>query len=182
MFVKLFYLLTLLKLILSDDNVYLKKEDLSKLPLATLTNMLKLKGLVCKKCVEKDDFVNEVYKSQSLPIVDPPMNDNPPLNNKKKQKDPKKQKEMDDLFESLKSNGLGNSKMFSADDLKDLTPEQLNDKLSNGKKSKKDKKKKKKDKTNTSSKDNKDKKKSKKDLKKEKKTAKIVTEDETIEL
>ena len=180
MFIRLFYLLILLKVILSDDNVYLKKEDIAKLPLTTLKNMLKLKGLVCKKCIEKDDFVNEVYKSQSLPVVDPPITDIP--SNTNKQKDPKKQKDMDDLFNTLKSNGLGNSKIFTADDLKDLTPEQLNDKLSTGKKSKKDKKKKKKDKTNTSSKDNKDKKKSKKDLKKEKKTAKIVTEDETIEL
>lgn len=88
-----------------------------------------MRGLECKGCSEKDDYVKMTYDNQHLPIVpkEPPVNPStgelPPDGSKI---DPK---ELEELMRKMKSNGFGNSRFFSPSDLEGLSPEEMADKV-----------------------------------------------------
>jgi hypothetical protein len=137
-----------------DSSELLSIEELRSMPIKKLKSMLSSKGTDCKGCSEKADFVAKAFESQSLPDIEKSPVDtgdgNPSLD----------QDKIDELMASLKSGGFGNSRMFSANDLKGMSPEELSEKLgSNGGTSSRSKGKssKKKNSSKSSKKDKKDK-------------------------
>ena len=85
------------------------------------------KGLECKGCSEKSDFITQVLESQHLPDIEPPKEKEPTVDEKKvKEKD---ENDIEDMLADLRSKGFGNTQAFTADDLKDLTPEQMQEKV-----------------------------------------------------
>lgn len=100
-------------------------EQLTKLPVKKLRGILEKRGLECKGCSEKSEFVTKVYENQHLPEVTPVVEES-------KSKSPSMdQDKIDELMASLKKGGFGNSKMFSADDLKNMSPEEISAKMGN---------------------------------------------------
>lgn len=110
-------------------------EDIMRFPVKTLRKMLTRKGLDCIGCTEKMEFAQKVYESQDVPDVASKVgnNDIPPEVDQEK---------LDELMANLRRGGFGNSKMFSAEDLKHMSPDEISAKLG-GKKSRKGKKSKK---------------------------------------
>lgn len=110
-------------------------DDIMRFPVKTLRKMLTRKGLECKGCSEKLEFATKVFESQDVPDVAAQVgsNDIPPEVDQEK---------LDELMANLKRGGFGNSKMFSAADLKNMSPEEMSEKLggNNKRKSKKGKK------------------------------------------
>jgi hypothetical protein len=109
-------------------------EDFQKMTVKTLKGILKNKGLECKGCSEKAEFAAKVYESQDVPdqvMKIEPGGELPPGVDQEK---------MDELMAKLKMGGFGNSKMFSANDLKNMSPEELSDQLGDKGKSSKGKK------------------------------------------
>lgn len=127
------------------DGDKLTLEQLAKLPIKKLRVMLTKKGLQCKGCSEKSEFVAKAHESQDLPDVVAPAETEaktpptPPAYEELRAGQPPppgvSQEKMDELMAKLKMGGFGNSKMFSADDLKNMSPEDLSANL--GGKSKK---------------------------------------------
>lgn len=116
-------------------------EQLAKLPIKKLRVMLNKKGLQCKGCSEKSEYVTKVHESQGLPdVVVPaepeikPVPPTPPAYETLRAGQPPppgvSQEKMDELMAKLKMGGFGNSKMFTPDDLKNMSPEDLSDSLS----------------------------------------------------
>jgi hypothetical protein len=101
-------------------------DDYQKLSVKSLRAMLKAKGLDCKGCSEKWEFAKMVFESQDIPNVEPAGAQTkagytvPPGVDQDK---------IDELMANLKKGGFGNSKMFSGDDLKNMSPEELSAKL-----------------------------------------------------
>lgn len=115
-------------------------EQLAKLPIKKLRVLLNKKGLQCKGCSEKSEYVTKVHESQGLPDVvvpvDPEIKPSPPTppayeTLRAGQPPPPgvSQEKMDELMAKLKMGGFGNSKVFTPDDLKNLSPEDLSDSL-----------------------------------------------------
>lgn len=92
----------------------------------TLKEFITSKGLTCKGCSEKEDYVKMAFKNQHLPSVETqPSAPSEPL-----KKDPDvSREEIDELMEKLRRGGMGNSKFFSANDLQGLSPEELAEKV-----------------------------------------------------
>ncbi|KAJ1404434.1 hypothetical protein B484DRAFT_424141 [Ochromonadaceae sp. CCMP2298] len=109
-------------------------DEVKKKSVKELRKMLQTKGLACKGCSEKADFVTEAFASQDLP--DAPTSTSTPPADPPSAMDKEK---MDELMDSLKKGGFGGSRMFSADDLKGMSPEEMSEKLG-GKKKRKGKK------------------------------------------
>ena len=105
-------------------------DEFRKMSVKALKTMLKDKGLDCKGCSEKSEFVEKAYTSQNLPSVEAT------------QEEPTKippgvdQDKLDELMASLKKGGFGNSKMYTAEDFKNMSPEDMNEKFRNDKSSK----------------------------------------------
>ena len=96
--------------------------DFSKMKTKELKRFLKDRNVVCKGCAEKDDFVKLALESKDLPVKHKPP---PPP--------PKEDKaQIDDLLKKMKEGGLGNMQYFTADDFKDLSPEEMQQKMSGG--------------------------------------------------
>jgi hypothetical protein len=109
-------------------------EDFQKMSVKALKGILKNKGLECKGCSEKAEFASKVYESQDVPdmvMKIEPGGELPPGVDQEK---------MDELMAKLKMGGFGNSKMFSANDLKNMSPEELSDQLGDKGKTSKGKK------------------------------------------
>jgi len=109
-------------------NEVLSLEQIAKLPIKKLRGMLEKKGLDCKGCSEKSEYVTKVHDSQELPDVEAA-----PVPEEPYQQPPIDQDKMDELMAKLKMNGFGNSRMFSADDLKNMSPDELGERLNTGK-------------------------------------------------
>ena len=116
----------------SSTKALLPLEDFKKMPVKLLKQLLSSKGLECKGYSEKADYVQQVFDSQDLPDVVPAQPEATPV---EKTPDIDKEK-MDELMASLKKGGFGNSKMFSAEDLKNMSPEEMTAKFSGDDKTK----------------------------------------------
>lgn len=117
----------------SDTTSTKSLEDFQRMSVKALRGILKAKGLECKGCSEKAEYVQKVFDSQDLPDVGPSVAE------VKMQPDGKysappgvDQDKMDELMAKLRSGGFGNSRMFSADDLKNMSPEEMSEKLGGG--------------------------------------------------
>jgi len=62
----LLVLVVVITVVVADE---LSIDDIRKLKIAELKNRLKLKGLTCNGCAEKDDYVNLYMNNQNLPDV-----------------------------------------------------------------------------------------------------------------
>lgn len=96
--------------------------DFSKMKIKELKKFLKDRNVLCKGCAEKDDYVKLATESKNLPVKQktPP----PP---------PKEDKgQIDDLLKKMKEGGFGNMQYFTADDFKDLSPEEMQQKMNGG--------------------------------------------------
>ena len=124
----------------APETEVLSIEQLAKLPIKKLRVLLSKKGLQCKGCSEKSEFVTKVYESQGLPDAVVPVVEDvktppaPPAYEELRAGQPPppgvSQEKMDELMAKLKMGGFGNSRMFSGDDLKNMSPEDLSDSLS----------------------------------------------------
>jgi len=111
------------------------QEELAKMPVKKLRQFLAARGLECKGCAEKEDFVKMAFDNKDTPLkqaAEPaaaaaaPEDDSPEAKRKK-------DKEMEDLMASLRSSGLGDGiKMFTKDDFAGLSPEQMAEKFGGG--------------------------------------------------
>ena len=103
-------------------------EDYKKMTVKSLKSILKAKGLECKGCSEKLEFVEKAYESRNIPDIVAKVDSSgkaPPGVDQDK---------LDELMESLKKGGFGNSKMFKAEDLKNMSPEEMAGKFGNSNK------------------------------------------------
>ncbi len=110
------------------ESLHLEKEQLQKISLKTLRNMLEERGVECAGCAEKANFVDRVYETQDLPKVETPLK-KPPQKKPQAERTPQDRENIEEVLEKLKKSGFGGAKVFSADDLKDLSPEEMNKKF-----------------------------------------------------
>lgn len=93
-----------------------------------LKQFLKERGLECKGCSEKQDFVNLAYENRNTLLTStqgqqetpPQENEIPPEVDREK---------LEELMAKLRNNGFGNNQFFSADELRNLNPEELKAKV-----------------------------------------------------
>ena len=91
-----------------------------------LRTFLHARGLKCEGCAEKADFVALCEANKDTPVLETPKEEEPAS--------PKKDdKNIDDILGSLKGMpGMEGIKMFTADDLKNMNPEQMGNTFSGG--------------------------------------------------
>ena len=108
-------------------------EELKKMPIKKLRQFLFARGLECRGCAEKEDFVKLAFENIDTPLKAAA----PPAEEPEKSKE-QKDKELADIMASLKSSGLGDGiKMFTKDDFAGLSPDQMAEKFGEGRNSKK---------------------------------------------
>jgi len=101
----------------NDETSELSLDDIKKMKVKELRRFLYDRGLNCKGCSEKEEFVNKVFENRNIPMKE----------SEKKQEQEKidpeeearKDKEIADLMAKLKSQGFGGN-VFSAKDLKNM--------------------------------------------------------------
>ena len=90
--------------------------DCSAMKTKQLRQWLAARGLSCSGCAEKSDFVNMCEANQAAPLVE----------SKPPEPELKDDKSIEDLLASMKGiPGMEGIKMFTADDLKNMNPEQM---------------------------------------------------------
>jgi len=111
----------------SPSEPLLTSEEIKKLPLKVLREKLADRGVECKACSEKEDYVSLFIESQSLPIkAKPTLNEtSEPPRKKTAHEKMRENAQMADLMDRLKSQGFGNSQMFNAEDMKNMSPEEM---------------------------------------------------------
>merc|ERR1711871_432462 len=112
----------------SDDSKLTNKE-IAKLPIKKLRTMLWQRGLLCKGCTEKADFVQMLQDH----IEDPIVNGGSPTSGGSSGgdgSDKDKDKELDDLMKKLEESGMGGgAKIFRPKDFEGLSPEEMTEKM-----------------------------------------------------
>jgi hypothetical protein len=104
-------------------------EEIRKLPGKELQRRLKKKGVSCKGCSEKIDFINKVFESQEQEdIVEappkPPVVESGGLDKEK----------IDELMEDLRRAGYAkDGKVFPGSDFANLSPEEIQERMGRGK-------------------------------------------------
>ena len=128
----LLLLCVLAHLAAAQEDAVPTQEELAKMPVKKLRQFLAARGLECKGCAEKEDFVKMAFANKDTPLkqaAEPaatPEDDSPEAKRKK-------DKEMEDLMASLRGSGLGDGiKMFTKDDFAGLSPEQMAEKFGGG--------------------------------------------------
>ena len=98
-------------------------EELAKLPVKKLRQFLAARGLECKACTEKEEFVKLAVANIDTPVKEQPESTPPPPPG---DDDPvKRDKDISDLMENMKKSGLGNFKFYSPNDLKNMNPDDM---------------------------------------------------------
>ena len=98
-------------------------EELAKLPVKKLRQFLAARGLECKACTEKEEFVKLAVANIDTPVKEQPAAPPPPPPG---DEDPvKRDKDISDLMENMKKSGLGNFKFYSPNDLKNMNPDDM---------------------------------------------------------
>ena len=106
----------------------LTKDELSKYSITMLKQMLTERSIQCLGCYEKMDYINKVYDTQHLPPVPPPHENQ--VKNEKKKKLNTDAENIEEVLKSLKQNGFGDTKVFTANDFKNMkSSNDLNDLL-----------------------------------------------------
>ena len=95
------------------DNTELTMEEIKKMKVKELRRFLYDRGLSCKGCSEKEEFVNQVYESRNVPKKVEKEEELDPA------EEERKDKEIADLMAKLKMQGFGGN-VFSAKDLKNM--------------------------------------------------------------
>jgi len=102
-----------------DGKQLMSIEELNKLPGKQLRAMLDKKGVVCKGCSEKIDFVNRVFETQELPdkeVIPPPVEEGKGLS----------QEKINELMDDLKRRGFTkDGKVVSGSDFSNMSPEEM---------------------------------------------------------
>ena len=109
-------------------------ESLKKMPIKKLRQFLFARGLECRGCAEKEDFVKLAFDNIDTPLkpVAPPVAEVEPEKTKEQ-----KDKELADIMASLKGSGLGDGiKMYTKEDFEGLSPDQMAEKFGEGRNSK----------------------------------------------
>jgi hypothetical protein len=106
----------------------LTKDEIQKLPIKTLKQMLNERNVQCLGCNEKTHFVDQVFDNQHILPVN--KNEN---NKEKKQKEKSNvdTENIEEVLRSLKNSGFGDAKVFTANDFKNMKADDLNEKLKN---------------------------------------------------
>ena len=91
------------------------QEDMKKLPIKRLRQFLAARGLECRGCAEKDDYVKMAYENRDTPLAPIPEEPlpTPPSNDEIEASRARKKKDMEDLMAGFKGSGMGNMRMFS---------------------------------------------------------------------
>ena len=133
-------LLTLLFLVLcvyfiscqDSNDSDLTNDEIAKLPTKKLRTMLWQRGLECKGCSEKTEFVKMVQDHISDPIVQGSSSSasgDGASGSSESEKD--KDKELEDLMKKLEESGMGGgAKIFRPQDFANLSPEEMQEKMS----------------------------------------------------
>jgi hypothetical protein len=108
-------------------------DEIKKMPVKKLKQFLAARGLECKGCAEKEDFVKMAFDNKDTPLAAKPE-ENAAASSSGEEPNPEtKKKELDDLMASLRGSGLGDGiKMFTKDDFAGLSPEQMAAKFGEG--------------------------------------------------
>ena len=95
--------------------------DCAAMKTKELRAFLRARGLSCEGCAEKNDFVKMCEDNKNAPLVE-----RTPSSSADAPKDGKDDKNIEDLLASMKGMpGMEGIKMFTADDLKNMNPEQM---------------------------------------------------------
>lgn len=140
-----FFLYTILVLLLwsspavvvvsAEETSSYSVEELKKMPIKKLRQFLAARGLECKGCAEKDDFVKLCFENKDVPpnAATASPKTEPANDGNSGDSDGKKDKDMADLLASMQSSGLGgNFKMFSAKDFEGMSADQMAQKMGGG--------------------------------------------------
>ena len=121
----IFFAALLLLLLSSHGASAETPEELAKLPVKKLRQFLAARGLECKACTEKDDFVKLAVQNIDTPLKEQRSPPTPPSAVGDENPVKRDKKEIDDLMETMKKSGLGNFKFYSPEDLKKMKPEDM---------------------------------------------------------
>jgi len=112
------------------------RPDFGRMKVKELKTILADRGQECKGCAEKGDYVKLAEESWDLPIVKaaPPPEAEEKFKPDKDGKTPEmSNSELNDMIKKMQMENPGlNMKMFSGDDLKDLSPEDMAKKFGGG--------------------------------------------------
>jgi hypothetical protein len=96
-----------------------------------LKSFLKDRGLECKGCSEKGDFISLAFENKDLPIKSDDNTKNPESPQVSGEIPPEVDKEkLEEIMAKLRQNGFGNSNFWSPNDFNNLTPEEIAAKVS----------------------------------------------------
>lgn len=79
--------------IIMSSNPFVPYIQYSMIQVVMLKKMLSERGLECKGCTDKEDYIKMVFENQNLPILPPPATPEPVP----EKEDPSRQKEVDDV-------------------------------------------------------------------------------------
>jgi hypothetical protein len=99
----------------------LTKQDLKNLSIKKLKLMLEERDVKCLGCNEKGHYIDRVYETQELPVLEKKKTEIPTKN--KSGKSNKDTENIEEVLEQLKKGGFGNAKVFTADDMKNFNAE-----------------------------------------------------------
>jgi hypothetical protein len=123
---RILYLILFSGVSLGSGDTFLTKDEIQKLSIKTLKNMLNERNIQCLGCNEKIHFVEKVYETQHLLPVN--QNENKEKNEKKKSN--KDSENLEEVLRSLKKSGFGDAKVFTANDFQNMKSQNdLNDLL-----------------------------------------------------
>ena len=91
-----------------------------------MTTKLWQRGLECRGCTEKHDFVDLLVENLGIPIVQGRASSESDTAAKVKDES------VDELLKNLEKSGLGGTKVFSAKDFEGLSPEEISAKFGGG--------------------------------------------------
>lgn len=104
----------------------LTMDEIKKMPVKKLKQFLAARGLECKGCAEKEDFVKLAFDNRDTPLAAKPEESAAASSSGDERSPETKKKELDDLMASLRGSGLGdNIKMFTKDDFAGMSAEQM---------------------------------------------------------
>ena len=100
------------------------REKFQKMRAKELARFLRARGVECKGCSEKQDYVSTAFDNRDTPVIPPPEPKEP-------SKDKAVDDNMDDIMAKMRASGFA-GQVFTGDDLKGLSAEEIAAKLSAG--------------------------------------------------
>ena len=113
------------------DDSNLTNDEIAKLPTKKLRTMLWQRGLECKGCTEKADFIQLLQDHITDPIIQGGSSSRSGSGSDTSDGASVKDKELEDLMKKLEESGMGGgAKVFRPKDFEGLSPEEMAEKVS----------------------------------------------------